>query len=71
MGVSVTVRFDEYRDVLADGVRVGHTNEMFTIKAGKYVFELEGPADYVPTRLTVNLSYTSQTSPEEITFMRS
>ena len=72
MGVPVTVRFDEKRPVLVDGVPSGfETNEVFEVEAGPHVFELQGIQNYVPLRLTVNLSYTSQTAPSAITFKRS
>ena len=70
MGVFVSVRFDDRRRVIVDGVPNGYTNEIIEVLAGTRVFELEGRKNYKPLRLTVNLSYTSQNAPSEITFKR-
>jgi hypothetical protein len=70
MGVFVTVKFDDERIVLVDGVPVGTTNKLIEVPVGTHVFELKGRKDYIPFRLTVDLSYTSLAA-EDITFKRS
>jgi hypothetical protein len=64
----VLVAFPRLRDVFINGRLADTTGTVFRVRQGASTFDLGTPADYTPSRQTVNVSGTTQDAPRIVRF---
>lgn len=64
----VFVKFKEDRTVLADGQKLGQTNQTLLIIKGHHCFTLEGLQNYHPVKVDAVIEHTTSLSPYKIEF---
>ncbi|MEI6335262.1 MAG: hypothetical protein WCS87_11920 [Methylococcaceae bacterium] len=64
----VFVRFKEDRAVLADGKKLGQTNQTLLIVKGHHSFRLDGLKNYHPEKVDAVIQETTTLSPYKIEF---
>jgi hypothetical protein len=64
----VFVSFKEDRTVLADGKKLGQTNQTLLIVRGHHSFTLAGQQNYHPAKVDVVIQQTTSLSPYKVEF---
>ncbi len=64
----VFVSFKEDRAVLADGKKLGQTNQTLLIVKGHHCFTLEGLQNYHPEKVDAVIEQTTSLSPYKVSF---
>ncbi len=64
----IIVNYPEDRDVYADGIVIGRTNEMFKLEPGTYSFSLGSPIDYEPEVINIQVLNTTPLDPSALNF---
>jgi KAP family P-loop domain len=62
--------YPEDRDVFADELPIGKTNQILMLARDQYVFRLGEPRDYTPPSMSVVLVNTTPTSPMRLNFQK-